>query len=172
MSTIKLLNTMGKRVILILIIIQFGNHLLSQSSKIETFDLRKNSVYLEFGDVTDLFSFSVKYDRTFGLGSRQIHSLGLRAGLMVGQWYVGGNVFSIPVEGYYLVGKRLCFETGFTYAYCFGSPDFYAFGARLGLRWRDSTGILVGLAFTPTFANDGIETFLVRTYGISLGYSF
>ena len=71
MSISKLLNTMGKRVILILMIIQFGNHLLSQSSKIETFDLRKNSVYLEFGNVQDLFSFSVKYDRTFGPGSLQ-----------------------------------------------------------------------------------------------------
>ena len=172
MITIKLLNTKGKRAILILMIIMLGNHLLSQSSKIETFDLRKNSVYFEFGDVTDLPAFSVKYDRTFGLGNRHIHALGLRAGLMLGQWYVGGYVFSIPVEYYYLVGKRLCFETGFTYAYCFGSPDFYAVGARIGLRWRDPTGILAGLAFTPTFANDGIETFLVRTYGISLGYSF
>lgn len=163
---------MGRNVILILILIQSGTHLLSQSSKIETFDLRKNSVYFEFGDVTDLLSYSVKYERTFGLGNSHVHSLGLRTGLMVGQWYISGNVFSIPVEGFYLVGKRLCFETGLTYAYCFGSPDFNAFGARIGLRWRDPSGILAGLAFTPTFANDGIETFLVRTYGISLGYSF
>lgn len=172
MVTIKLLNTMGRRMILFLILIQSGNHLLSQSSEIETFDLRKNSVYLEFGDVTDMLSYSLKYERAFGLGNRHIHSMGFRTGLMVGQWYIGGNVFSIPVEGFYLVGKRLCFETGFTYAYCFGSPDFYAFGARIGLRLRYPSGILAGLAFTPTFANDGIESFLVRTYGISLGYSF
>ena len=172
MVTIKLLDIMGRRVILTLILIQFGNHLLSQSSKIETFDLRKNSVYFEFGDVTDLPAFSVKYDRTFGLGNRHIHAMGLRAGLMAGQWYIDGYVFSIPVEYYYLVGKRLCFETGFTFAYCIGVPDLYAVGARIGLRWRDPSGILAGLAFTPTFANDDIETFLVRTYGISLGYSF
>ena len=73
---------------------------------------------------------------------------------------------------FYLLGKRICFETGFSYAHCIDKPDFHAIGIRAGLRWRSMEGILVRIAATPTVANNGIETFFFRTYGISMGYSF
>ena len=163
---------MKTKVFLILIIVLCGNSLLAQGNNIEMKDLRKNSVYLEFGGIIIPESFSVNYDRTFALGKSQYHSLGLVAGFMITRWGGYDNDFSIPLEGYYLLGKRICFETGFTYAYCFGKPDFYAIGIRAGLRWRDINGILLRLAVTPTIANDGIEVYTTRLYGISMGYSF
>ena len=125
---------MKSKVILLLIIVQCGNYLLAQGDKIEVIDLRKNAIYLEFGDIGTLLSYSVNYDRTFALGKSQNHSLGLRAGFMITRWYSNDNDFSIPLEGYYLLGRRICFETGFTYAHCFGNPDFHAIGIRAGLQ--------------------------------------
>jgi hypothetical protein len=157
---------------LILMFVLCGNHLIAQRESMEITDLRKNSIYLEFGDVIVSPSYSINYDRTFALGDRQIHSLGLRTGIMVTRCYINHNTFSIPIEAYYLLGKRICFETGFSYAHCFDKPDFHAIGVRAGMRWRSKEGILVRVAATPTIANDGIETFFFRTYGISMGYSF
>ncbi len=156
--------------------------------------LAKNTIYLEAGGAALLGSLN--YERLIGL--KENNYLDLRGGLLYINTFSGGQriFWSIPVGASYIIqGKRLCFETGLTFAAVSDKyrpshfpPDDYSIdyltGFRVGIRrqpvrsgifWNaavQATWYIIRDMNYPEYGMSRYTTGMHPWLSLGLGYAF
>ena len=131
--------------------------ILAQKEKKEVFF---NDISLDFAGTT--FGVSISYERLIRLSKNETIFFVPSVGYAQALWYPTGIV-----QGNFLIGKKLFFETGLASIYY---EQTFHLGYRIGIRYHNvyKKGFLFRIAFTQTFLGD----IWTKIPGFGIGYVF